>query len=46
VAVDGHSSLEVYTVMKIDTATGETWQLASTKDANGHLTQQWLKATP
>lgn len=35
--------MDVYTIVKIDTATGTVWQYAVTKDLSGHVTQQWIR---
>jgi hypothetical protein len=37
------TQMDVYTAVKTDTATGQTWQLVATQDSNGHLTQQWVR---
>jgi hypothetical protein len=34
--------MDVYTAIKIDSETGQTWQLAASQDSNGHVNQQWI----
>lgn len=41
----GTKSEDVYAVMKVDTMTGDTWQLFAGQLPDGRFTQKWITTT-